>query len=217
MLFFHANCHMLYALRGEPELPERVGRAAHLVAEGVAVRIASRLAGYEPFADINGSDLVPLFLDQAPAGLRLFLLGGAAGVAQDAARAIANRWPDVRIVGADSGFFHDEVPDEVLSRILRAQPDVLLLGLGSPLQERLAVDWAGRCPAKVIWTVGGLFDLFAGRRRRAPRWMLRTRLEWAWRLFQEPRRLWRRTFVEPPWLAAAAIAETIIRRRERRL
>lgn len=200
-LVCHANCYNLYCYSRQRGLTEAVFRRADVLFEGIALKAAAliRLGTWLP--DVNGTDLFPLVMERAPAELRLFLVGGQSEVAAHAQRIIEQRWPQVRVVGVEPGDFESAGAAGVLARINDRRPDILLLGLGCPYQEQMALAWADLLQARVVWVVGGLFDTLSGAKKRAPQWMLRARLEWLFRLACEPRRLWRRTFVAVPWLA----------------
>lgn len=200
-LVCHGNCYNLYCYSRQHGLTEAVFRRADVLFEGIALKTAAliRLGAWLP--DVNGTDLFPLVMERAPPDLRLFLVGGQSEVAARAQRIIEQRWPQVRVIGAEPGDFESASADRILAHINDRRPDILLLGLGCPYQEQMALAWADRLQARVVWTVGGLFDTLSGAKKRAPRWMRRLRLEWLFRLAREPRRLWRRTFVAVPWLA----------------
>lgn len=132
----------------------------------------------------------------ATSNLTVFLLGAAPGVADQAAAAIHARWSGVEVVGTYSppvGFENDPEENEaILARIAAVRPDVLLVGLGAPKQELWVARHHDRLTARVALCVGATIDFLAGHRRRAPRWMRRSGLEWLHRMLSEPRRLTRR-------------------------
>lgn len=154
---------------------------------------------------VPGSDLVPRLFDGAPADrpLRVFLLGAAPGVAMRAAENMRRRWPQVETVGVYSpplGFEKCECESNmILGRILLARPDVLVVGLGAPKQEIWVHQHRDRIHAKVALCVGATIDFLAGEKRRAPRWMQRTGIEWLHRMLSEPRRLVRR-YAKDAWV-----------------
>jgi N-acetylglucosaminyldiphosphoundecaprenol N-acetyl-beta-D-mannosaminyltransferase len=124
------------------------------------------------------------------------LLGAAPGVAERAAANVERRWPSVQIVGCDSpsiGFEkRPEENDAILSRVVAAEPDVLIVGLGAPKQELWVHAHRYRIAAPVALCVGATIDFLAGQRKRAPTWMRRIGLEWLHRMGSEPRRLAKR-------------------------
>jgi beta-1,4-glucosyltransferase len=123
----------------------------------------------------------------------VFLFGARPEVVQDASQAIEHRLGQ-EVVGACSGYGADD--NEVCAQIRAAQPDVVLVALGNPLQERWILDHAAKMPPALYVGVGALFDFLAQRAVRAPMWVRRLRLEWLFRLSREPGRLWKRYTVD---------------------
>ena len=145
------------------------------------------------------------------AGHRHYLYGGAPGVADALAARLRRRFPGLRIVGTYSPPFRplparDDA--EVDRAINQANPDIVWVGLSTPKQERWAAAHVGRLRAPVLIGVGAAFDLHAGRKKQAPRWIQRGGLEWLFRLGQEPRRLWRRYLVNNPRFIASILLQT---------
>lgn len=160
--------------------------------DGVGVDIASRLIFGARFPEnLNGTDFTPQVLASARPGTKLFLLGGAAGVAEAAARNIRAQFPHVEVAGTMNGYFEDDQSDQIVTTIRNSGADLLLVGMGQPRQE----TWVARhieTLAMPAMCVGALLDFLAERVPRAPAAVRRLRFEWAFRLMSEPRRLWRR-------------------------
>lgn len=181
-----------------PELRAAYSDAGLVLADGMPVVLASRLLRRPLPERVTGADLVPALFSVADERrpLRTFLLGAGPGVAERAAENIVRRWPAVRIVGTHSppfGFEKDEAETEaILERLRRTRPDVLVVGLGAPKQELWVHRHRTRIAARAALCVGATIDFLAGEVRRAPVWMQRSGLEWAFRLGSEPRRLFRR-------------------------
>ncbi len=180
------------------ELRRAYGEAGLVLADGAPLVLASRWLGKPLPERVAGSDLVPALFDATSARLplRVFLLGGAPGVAERAAANLAARWPAVRVVGTASppkGFENDAAQNAaILGRIAKECPDVVLVGLGAPKQEVWVWRHRRAIAAPVVLCIGATIDFLAGERSRAPRWMRRVGLEWLYRLGTEPRRLGRR-------------------------
>jgi N-acetylglucosaminyldiphosphoundecaprenol N-acetyl-beta-D-mannosaminyltransferase len=176
-----------------------------VLADGHPLVWASRLLGRPLPERVAGSDLVPnLFSAVAPhETLRIFLLGAAPGVAQRAAANIAQQWPRVQTVGIHSpppGFERDPAENQrILAQIELAKPDVLVLGLGAPKQECWIHQHRARVVAKTALCVGATIDFLAGEKKRAPRWMQRSGLEWVFRMCSEPQRLVKR-YAKDAWV-----------------
>ncbi|HEY8315073.1 MAG TPA: WecB/TagA/CpsF family glycosyltransferase [Candidatus Baltobacteraceae bacterium] len=148
-------------------------------------------------------------------GLRLFLLGGAPGIAQRAALTLQTRYPHLQIAGARDGYFADDESVRVVEEIRASGADVLFAGLGSPRQE----VWLARhlratgCGAGI--GVGGSFDVISGNVRRAPVVWRRMGVEWLYRLIKEPKR-WRRQLALPQFvylIAAESMRSRFSKRR----
>lgn len=143
---------------------------------------------------ISGIDLIYLMLaDHHMEGKRVYLLGGGSGIAAEAGRRLQSDYPLVRIVGAEEGFFGHMAPEEnmrLLRRIDSTRPDVILVALGAPKQEKWIAANLERLPSvRLAMGVGGSFDVIAGKIRRAPVFMQTRGLEWLWRLSIQPWRL----------------------------
>jgi N-acetylglucosaminyldiphosphoundecaprenol N-acetyl-beta-D-mannosaminyltransferase len=189
------------------------------VADGMPVVWLTRLLGGRPVARVTGVGLVDASaaLSQAH-GYRLFFLGSAPGVAAAAAAALHRRYPGVQVAGVYAppfGPFSEAETAHMLSLVRQARPHFLFVAFGAPKQDVWISEHLDALDVPVSIGIGGSFDILAGRRRRAPRWMQHTGLEWAYRLAQEPARLWRRYLLQdlPVFLAVLAGALTPVRRR----
>ena len=164
--------------------------------DGIGMRIAGKVMGLPVADNVNGTDLFPLLcqmLDRQ--GRSLYLLGARPGVAAAAADWARRHCPNLKIAGTQHGYFTNADTSAVLADIRESGADVLLVAFGAPRQEAWIRAHHAGTGATVAMGVGGLFDYFADRIPRAPLWMRRAGLEWAFRLFQEPGRLWRRYLI----------------------
>jgi N-acetylglucosaminyldiphosphoundecaprenol N-acetyl-beta-D-mannosaminyltransferase len=169
-----------------------------VLADGMPLVWVSKLMGC-PLADrVTGVDLVPrLARLSAEKGYRIFLLGGKDDVADRAARLLEKQFPGTCIVDTyapsqETMALLDH--SEILSRIHAARPDILLVALGNPKQEKWIWMHRKRLGVPVAMGVGGSFEILVGDVRRAPRWIQRLGMEWAMRFIQEPSRLGPRYF-----------------------
>lgn len=188
------NAHTVNVARKDPGF-SRAMNDALVLNDGAGIDIASKLLYGRKFpANLNGTDLVPLFLQQFRTKLRVYLIGSAPGIAARAGQMLRRINPHLQIVGADHGFFGPQDEGVLKDRIRLADPDLVLVGMGQPQQEL----WAGR-NVKALGTpiicVGGLIDFLAEAAVRAPEWVRAARLEWTYRLYLEPRRLARRYLI----------------------
>ena len=191
-----ANVDFIVQALHDPEL-RRILFDAHLVlCDGTPILWASRWLGNPLPERVTGSDLVPKLLAEAERnGWRVFFFGGTEASVATAAANVRQKHPRLQLVGAYAPPFTSLLEmdhADVLRRIRAAQPDVLLVALGCPKQEkwiRMQYQAAG---VPVSIGVGATIDFLAGIVSRAPVWMQRSGLEWIYRLGQEPRRLFRR-------------------------
>jgi N-acetylglucosaminyldiphosphoundecaprenol N-acetyl-beta-D-mannosaminyltransferase len=218
---FTANVAMLMQWRRSPRLQRIYQDADMLTIDGMALIYASRLLGTPARESVSGSALFYEVMSLArEKGYRVFLLGADTDVLHAARERLEADYHPVRIVGMHHGYFGSERSAAVADLIRDAKPDILLLGMSSPLKEEFA--WTYREHMQVPFTlgVGGMFDITAGRYQLAPGLVRFLCLEWLWRLMQEPRRLWRRyatTNSRFLWLLAGEIVRTRIRPPIRRL
>jgi N-acetylglucosaminyldiphosphoundecaprenol N-acetyl-beta-D-mannosaminyltransferase len=165
-------------------------RADLVTPDSAGVLWAARRLG-EPIQEkVSGVDLVDrLCALSADKGYRLYLLGAAPGVAELAAEKLRLRHPGCNIVGARHGFFPSDSDELVAGEIAELRPDVLFVAMGIPRQEKFIAATQAIVRAPVAIGVGGSFDVFSGRVRRAPRFVRRLQIEWLWRLILNPRKL----------------------------
>jgi exopolysaccharide biosynthesis WecB/TagA/CpsF family protein len=185
-------------------------RADRVFADGIGVRIGSRMLGQKMIDNVNGTDLFPHLCEAAAReGLKLFLLGARPGIAQLAAEAMCERFPGLQVAGVMHGYFPASDDMAVVKRINDSGAEILLVAMGAPQQELWLSRRGGSLAPPVRMGVGGLFDYYSGRIPRAPGWMREAGLEWAWRLGREPTRLWRRYLLGNPLFLARVLSERI--------
>ena len=182
-----------------PALARAYARVELSLADGMPLVWASRVLGPALPERVAGSDLAdPLLARAAARGWPVFLLGGRPGAAEKAARELQGR--GVTVVGAEGPRIDADgrVDPAVLERLRGASAALLLVGLGSPKQELFIDRYRDLLGRSVCFACGAVIDFLAGELPRAPRWMARSGLEWAYRLGREPRRLWRRYLIDDP-------------------
>jgi len=161
--------------------------------DGVGLDIASRVAHGEPFpANLNGTDFVPALLTFMERPRRIGLLGGKRSVVEKAAEKFRQHAPWHQFVVVSDGFFDPARSNAVTAEIGRQKIDMLIVGMGTPLQEKWVAEHVGPQHARLVLTVGALFDFVSETVPRAPRLVRALRSEWLFRLVLEPSRLWRR-------------------------
>lgn len=152
-------------------------------------------------AKISGSDLVPILCKvAAKKSHSLFIIGGKDGVADRAKNKLEERYPEIKIVGTYAppfGFEKDEKElDKINEMIREAHPDLLIVCFGCPKQEKWIYENYQKYDAKVSICAGATVDFLAGNVSRAPKWMSEHGFEWFYRFIQEPKRMFKRYFVD---------------------
>ncbi|MDA8236215.1 MAG: WecB/TagA/CpsF family glycosyltransferase [Clostridia bacterium] len=193
-----ANPEIIMLSREDRQFKDILAQAALVTADGVGLVIAGKILGRPLPQRVTGIDLVTrLFEEGGGRGLRFYFLGAAPGVAETAARNLTEKYPGLEVAGVQHGFFQESGP--VLEQITQARPHILLVALGMGKQERWVWEHREALGVPVAIGVGGSFDVFAGKVRRAPIWMQRLGLEWLYRLLKEPWR-YKRMLVLPKFL-----------------
>jgi N-acetylglucosaminyldiphosphoundecaprenol N-acetyl-beta-D-mannosaminyltransferase len=208
----YVNAHVLNTAARDAGLRRALEEADLVYADGYGVRLAARALDRPVPHRMTGADWIwDLAGLAAAAGQSMYLLGSEPGVAARAAGQLRARVPALDVAGAHHGYFEVGSPhdDRVVEEINRHKPSILLVGMGSPKQERWVQRNASRVDAGVVWTVGALFDYVSGRVPRAPAMMADNGLEWMFRLAVEPQRMWRRYLLGNP----VFVHRVLVRRR----
>lgn len=196
---FTPNVDHVVTAENDPAFRAAYQDASLALADGQPLIWAARALGTPLPAKVSGSDLVrPLMKLAGERSWRVYLVGGGPGVAAAVATRLEREF-GVSVAGVDASTIHSDADgqgDAVAERVRAAAPDLVLVALGAPKQERWIHRNLQRIRPAVAVAVGGSLDFLAGRIRRAPPWMSRAGLEWAFRLAQEPRRLARRYLVK---------------------
>jgi N-acetylglucosaminyldiphosphoundecaprenol N-acetyl-beta-D-mannosaminyltransferase len=191
--FITANLHYAMLCARDPSLAEVNRKAAFVVADGMPLVWASRWRAQRLPERVAGSDLMPaMCAAAAERGYRIFLLGGGPGVGHEAAQRLRERFPSLPIVGVEAPPFRpltDDENDRLIERIRECRPDILFVAFGQPKGERWLAENYERLEVPVSVQIGASLDFMAGRVKRSPRLLQRVGLEWAYRLYLEPKRL----------------------------
>lgn len=197
-----------------PALRDYFNRADLVYCDGFGVKWAARLLGADLPARFTLADwldeLIQLMMRE---NASVFFLGGPPEVAQRAADKLGRQYPELKIAGANHGYF-DKTPGssqngEVISKINAANPDLLLVGMGTPIQEYWLDENLPEIKAKVIMSVGGLLEYYSGDLKRGPQWMTQTGFEWLYLLLKEPARYWKRYLFGNPLFILRVLKQKI--------
>ncbi|MCB1382223.1 MAG: WecB/TagA/CpsF family glycosyltransferase [Notoacmeibacter sp.] len=170
-----------------------------ILADGVGVDIASKALYGHPFPDnLNGTDFIPAFLVAHARPLCVGLLGATQENADAAAAKLATIAPQHHYAVISNGFFSRDREPAILAELVEVRPDILLVAMGVPRQELWIAQNLDARHCTVPIGVGALLDFLSGNIPRAPKWVRDLRLEWLFRLINEPSRLWRRYILGNP-------------------
>lgn len=197
----YANVHTLNVAFADEGLRRILCGADLVYCDGAGVRWGARLLGHELPARMTGADWIHELSEACQGwGYWLYFLGGEPGVARLAGEKLCRLYPRLRIAGTHHGYFHarGKENEAVVAEINTVGPQILFVGLGTPLQERWIARNFDRLQVPVVWAVGALMDFVSGRVPRAPGWMTDSGLEWLGRLMVEPGRLWKRYVIGNP-------------------
>ena len=203
------NVHMVMTARDNAAFEQVVADADMVVPDGMPLVWTARRSGFPAQTRVAGPDLFATFLEQThECGYRHFFYGGTSEVLDSLVARVNAQFPKTKIVGMYAPPFRlltAKEDAEVVAMINDADPDVIWVGLGCPKQERWMFEHRDRLNSGVMLGVGQVFDIYAGKIRRAPAWMQRTGTEWLYRLCAEPKRLWRRYLVYNTRFLAASL------------
>jgi N-acetylglucosaminyldiphosphoundecaprenol N-acetyl-beta-D-mannosaminyltransferase len=214
----YATPHTFSLLRRHLDFAEQLHAMDLVLADGIGVVLGGRLIGERICCRISIGLIAPLLMPRLAAyGTRVFLFGGSPGIAEQAATRLCSAYPGLNVVGTHHGFLEPGHEQALIDQFNAAEAEVVFIGLGQPLQERWIARHADQLRAPVLFAVGGFLHQSAVRAKYYPDWVTALRVNWAYRLIKEPRRLWRRyleAFTE--FGAAVAWEATVGRWRQHR-
>jgi len=181
----------------DPGLRRIINDCDLINADGMPVVWASRLLGKPLKERVTGVDLFEALMARAARkGWRVFLLGAREEVVAGVARLYPARYPGLTIAGYRNGYWRPDEEEAVVAQIGEARPDILFVAISSPTKEAFLARYQAAMKVPFAMGVGGTFDVAVGHVKRAPVWMQKAGLEWFYRFLQEPRRMFRRYFIE---------------------
>lgn len=191
------NVDHVVRLEEDLEFKKSYDNASLVLTDGMPLVWISKLKNSGIKERVCGSDLFPKVCElAAKKGYKVFLLGAAEGVAEIAAKNLKAKFNNLHICGIYSpkyGFEKSEVEiNKIVNLVNESQPDILVLGLGTPKQEKFIYQYRETLKVPVTLAVGASIDFEAGKVKRAPMWMRKIGLEWFYRLCKEPKRMFKR-------------------------
>jgi N-acetylglucosaminyldiphosphoundecaprenol N-acetyl-beta-D-mannosaminyltransferase len=191
------NVDKLVKASHDAELRRIINDCALVNVDGMPVVWASRLLGKPLKERVAGVDLFEALMQRsARTGWRVFLLGAREEVVSEVKRQYELKYPGLTVAGYRNGYWKPEEEEGVVEQIRAAKADLLFVAISSPKKEHFLGQYQAHMKIPFAMGVGGTFDVAVGRVKRAPLWMQRNGLEWFYRFLQEPRRMFRRYFIE---------------------
>ena len=194
--------HGVTEAQSDPEFREILNRSFLCTPDGMPMSWLGWWHGHKEMDRVYGPDLMQSIMAWSQdRECRHFLYGGPPGLASELQRCLEEKYPGVQIVGVDTPPFRplNAAEESALeNRMRELKPDIFWVGLSTPKQERFMARYLARLDVKLMFGVGAAFDFHAGRVKQAPRWIQRCGMEWAFRISQEPRRLWKRYLTNNP-------------------
>jgi len=194
-----ANAYTLNLAYEDEDYKRILQNASLVLRDGAGASWAIKRQGINPGHNFVGTDFIPDFCKATQdKGYKFYLLGDEKGVAEKAGEKLKQKIPSIKIVGYHHGFFDEKESDKIIAGINKVEPEILLIGMGNPRQEKWALANLDKLEVSVIIGVGALFKYLSGEVKRAPKWMLKHNMEWVFRLVTEPKRLWKRYIIGNP-------------------
>ena len=199
---FTAGPEFLMNAKKDPDFKRILNNSNLVVADGIGAVYASKLNEIKIKSRVTGCDLLQaIFAEIRETGETVYLFGGKPGIPELVAEKSKELHPGLKIAGMHNGYFDDLEEMLIIDDIIDKKPDILLVGLGSPKQEKWIAKNKKRLPAKLLIGVGGSFDVMSGKLGRAPKIFQKLGLEWLYRLIRQPSRI-KRQIVLPKFVFA---------------
>lgn len=204
------NPEIVMVARRDAGFMEVLRRGDMILPESVGIVLAARIFGHRLRGRVTGIDTATaVFKRVKDMGISVYFYGGAPGVAETAKARVEEAYPGLSVAGVSHGFLDEDGQRAMIEEIKRLSPQILLVGTGSPRQERFIDRHKAELPCKLLMGVGGAFDVMSGRLRRAPAIFRKLNLEWLYRLVREPSRLKRQ--LQLPLFMLVVLKERIVK------
>ena len=194
------NPEIVMRAKDDPEFKRIINEAALVIPDGIGVVKGAKILGTPLKERVAGYDLICNLFEQGKDGsISFYFWGSKPGVAIAAMEKIKEKYPNLRVLGAHTGYYTEEEEKEIVNEIRELKPDVLLAGLGFPKQEKTINKYLNEGFFKIGIGCGGSIDVIAGEVKRAPKLFIKLHLEWFYRLLKQPSR-WKRMLVLPQFM-----------------
>ena len=187
------NVAKFVEMRKDPLLRKIITDCEIINADGMPIVWASRLLGQPLPERVAGVDLFQNLVRLcAEKGYRPFFFGARDWVVEKMVAELSGRHPGLKVAGYQNGYYSKNEEQEIAEMIHDSKADMLFVGFSSPMKEKFLEKWTPVMKVPFCMGVGGSFDIIAGRTKRTPEFMQKLGLEWLFRIYQEPRRMWKR-------------------------
>jgi N-acetylglucosaminyldiphosphoundecaprenol N-acetyl-beta-D-mannosaminyltransferase len=191
------NVDKIIKAQRSPELRRIINSCALINVDGMPVVWASRILGTPLKERVAGIDLFEALVERsARRGWRVYFLGASESVVRRVVEIYAGMYPELQIAGFRNGYWDAFEERKIARQIADSNADILFVAISSPTKEEFLNTYQSEMSVPFAMGVGGSFDVIAGKVKRAPIWMQRSGLEWFYRFMQEPRRMFRRYFID---------------------
>lgn len=196
LILTYLNQHCFNIYNSNKEYKYLLDNTIKVFTDGIGIHTASKFLGYREAKKFNATDLYrKMFQHFSNEKAKLFLIGGDF---KDEFVFKTAKQKNIDICGYQNGFYDNEEINKIIEKIDNASADIIVIGMGVPVQEQLAVIISNKIQNKVILCVGGFLEFYFGTKKRAPELLKRFGLEWLYRLWLEPKRLWKRYLIGIP-------------------
>jgi N-acetylglucosaminyldiphosphoundecaprenol N-acetyl-beta-D-mannosaminyltransferase len=196
-VFYFLNAHCFNIACKDIDYYQILREADYVFNDGIGIKLAAKLKKIHIPANLNGTDLIPKIIHLAhDLNHSIYLIGGKPGVSENAAFSLRIKHPGLLVVGCTHGYHTENEWNAILKDIREKNPQLIIVGMGVPLQEKWINSHFQEFPGNSIIIAGGaILDFISGTIPRAPHWMQIIGMEWLFRLVMEPKRLWKRYLI----------------------